>query len=147
MKIILLGFSAFFISQLTMKAQENLNYQKPSREILELVDYDRAPSVSMDEKKEYMVLSYQNTYKTLDDLNQEELQLGGLRINPVTNISSSMTYLVNLKVRKVMDQDLMQVQGLPSNPRIANLAWSPDEKKMAFTNTTSKQLNSGCSIL
>jgi dipeptidyl aminopeptidase/acylaminoacyl peptidase len=137
MKIILLGFSAFFISLLTMKAQENLNYQKPSREILELVDYDRAPSVSMDEKKEYMVLSYQNTYKTLDDLNQEELQLGGLRINPVTNISSSMTYLVNLKVRKVMDQDLMQVKGLPANPRIANLAWSPDEKKMAFTNTTS----------
>ncbi|MEI6143471.1 MAG: hypothetical protein WCP85_29615, partial [Mariniphaga sp.] len=92
MKKIILGLSALLISQLSMKAQENLNYQKPSREILELVDYERAPSVSMDEKKEYMVLSYQNTYKTLEDLNQEELQLGGLRINPVTNISSSVTY-------------------------------------------------------
>ncbi len=120
-----------------VKAQENLTYQKPSREILELADYQRAPGVVMDDKKEYMIFTYQNTYKTLDDLNQEELQLAGLRINPVTNISSSQTYLNNLKVRKFLDQNLIQVQGLPANPRIANLTWSPDEKKVAFTNTTS----------
>ena len=119
-----------------VKGQENLTYQKPSREILELFDYQKAPGVIMDEKKEYMVFTYQNTYKTLDDLNQEELQLGGLRINPVTNISSSVTYLNNLKVRKFLDQNLIQVQGLPSNPKITNLTWSPDEKKIAFTNTT-----------
>jgi hypothetical protein len=41
----------------------------------------------MDTKKEYMVLVYRNTYKSLSELNQEELRLGGLRINPVTNIS------------------------------------------------------------
>ena len=48
-----------------------------------------------------MLLSYRNTYKTLDDLNQTEMKLGGLRINPVTNISSTVTYINNLKIRKL----------------------------------------------
>ncbi len=134
-KIVFIVISLIMV-HLSVKSQENLDYQKPSPEILELVDYERAPSVMMDEKKEYMVFTYQNTYKTLDDLNQEELQLGGLRINPLTNISSSVTYIRNLKIRKFQDPNLIQVTGMPENPRITNLTWSPDEKKMAFTNTT-----------
>jgi dipeptidyl aminopeptidase/acylaminoacyl peptidase len=123
-------------------AQENLSYQKPSAEILALADYERAPSVSMDSKKEYMLLSYRNTYKTLDDLNQEEMRLGGLRINPVTNISSTVTYISNLKIRKIATKDETQVAGLPQNTRLSNISWSPDEKKIAFTNTT----NSGVEL-
>ena len=48
-------------------AQENLTYQKPSKSILDLADYERAPTVSMDTKKENMLLLYRSTYKTLDD--------------------------------------------------------------------------------
>ena len=127
---------ALFLSQVSLNAQENITYQKPPKEILELADFERAPSVQMDEKKEYMLLTYRNTYKSLADLTQEELRLGGLRVNPITNISSSMSFINNLKVRKVQDKDETQVKGLPENPRIANLAWSPNEKKIAFTNTT-----------
>lgn len=118
-------------------SQENVSYQKPPKSILDLADYERAPSVSMDTKKEYMLLSYRNTYKTLDDLNQEEMRLGGLRINPVTNISSAVTYINNLKIRKVSGKDEIQVSGLPQNAKLTNVAWSPNEKKIAFTNTTS----------
>ena len=123
------------ISALTF-AQENLTYQKPSAEILALADYERAPSVSMDSKKEYMLLSYRNTYKTLEDLSQEEMRLGGLRINPITNISSTVTYINNLKIRKIKDKVEMQVSGLPKNALITNVSWSPNEQKIAFTNTT-----------
>jgi dipeptidyl aminopeptidase/acylaminoacyl peptidase len=118
-------------------SQENLSYQKPSKEILELADYQAAPSVMMDNKKIWMVLTYKNTYKSLDDLNQEEMRLGGLRINPKTNISSTLTYINNLKIRKIKDKNEIQVNGLPENPKIAYLNWSPDESKIAFTNTTS----------
>jgi dipeptidyl aminopeptidase/acylaminoacyl peptidase len=140
MKKIFFGLIALFFAQTTLKAQENLSYQKPSKEIMELFDYQKAPGVLMDEKKEMLVFTYTNTYKTLDDLNQEEMQLGGLRINPVTNISSSVTYINNLKVRKIQEQDAVQVQGLPTNPRITNLTWSPDETKIAFTNTTNNSV-------
>lgn len=119
-------------------AQENITFQKPSKPILDLADYQRAPSVSMDNKKEYMLLTYRNTYKTLDDLNQEELRLGGLRINPVTNISSTVTYINNLKIRKISDKNELQVKGIPENAKITNVSWSPSENKIAFTNTTKK---------
>ena len=123
-------------------SQENLTYQKPSKSILDLADYERAPSVSMDTKKEYMLLSYRSTYKTLDDLNQEELRLGGLRINPTTNISSTVTYINNLKVRKISGTNEVQVTGLPNNPKISNILWSPNDKKILFSHTT----NSGVEL-
>ena len=133
--LLLFLFSCFSLN--IAFAQENLTYQKPSASILALADYERAPSVSMDSKKEYILFTYRNTYKTLDDLNQEEMRLGGLRINPITNISSSITYTTNLKIRKVTDKTETQVSGLPENARITNISWSPNEKKIAFTNTVS----------
>jgi dipeptidyl aminopeptidase/acylaminoacyl peptidase len=131
-----LRFLAFLLIAAPAVAQENLTYQKPSKEILDLADYDRAPSVAMDSKKQYMLLSYRNTYKTLDDLNQEEMKLGGLRINPITNISSTVTYINNLKVRKISGKEEVQVSRLPQSAKIANISWARNEKKIAFTNTT-----------
>ncbi|MBB4805352.1 dipeptidyl aminopeptidase/acylaminoacyl peptidase [Chryseobacterium defluvii] len=130
--ICLLAFLNFY------EAQENITYQKPSAEILKLADYERPPSVSINNKKDWIVFSYRPTYKTLEDLSQQEMKLGGLRINPVTNISSTVTYSNNLKVRKLNDKSEVQVKGLPANPRITNMSFSPDEKKLAFTNTTGK---------
>ncbi|MCU0438743.1 MAG: prolyl oligopeptidase family serine peptidase [Raineya sp.] len=118
-------------------AQENVTYQKPSKEILEIADFENAPSVLMNNKKEYMILSYRNTYKSLEDLNQEEMRLGGLRINPITNISSTVNYVNNIKIRKIKDKAEIQVQGLPQNPKITNYAIAPNDQMLAFTHTTS----------
>jgi dipeptidyl aminopeptidase/acylaminoacyl peptidase len=130
--ICLLAFLNFY------DAQENINYQKPSAEILKLADYERPPSVLMNSKKDWVVFTYRPTYKTLEDLSQNEMKLGGLRINPVTNISSSMIYSNNLKIRKLHDKNEIQVKNLPSHSKIAYISFSPDEKKLAFTNTTAK---------
>jgi dipeptidyl aminopeptidase/acylaminoacyl peptidase len=130
--ICLLAFLNFY------DAQENITYQKPSAEILTLADYQRPPSVLMNSKKDWVVFTYRSTYKTLEDLNQQEMKLGGLRINPVTNIASTVTYFNNLKIRKITDKNETQVKNLPSEVKIAYLSFSPDEKTLAFTNTTSK---------
>jgi len=128
-------FLVFCFLASSISAQENLTYQKPSAAILALADFERAPNVSMDSKKQYMLFSYRNTYKTLDDLNQDEIRLGGLRINPVINIGSAINYISNLKIRKVTNKAETQISGLPENPRITYITWSPNEKKIAFTNT------------
>ena len=132
-KLILIVIALMALSK--NKAQENLAYQLPPKSILQLADYERAPQVSIDTKKEYLLLNYHSTYKSLEDLNQQEISMGGLRINPITNISSSVNYINNLKVRKVSAKEPVQVKGLPANPRIAFITWSPDETKIAFTNT------------
>ncbi|MTG99272.1 MULTISPECIES: prolyl oligopeptidase family serine peptidase [Myroides] len=137
MKLVKTSLLSLFLIT-SMYAQENITYQKPSQEILELADFERAPSISIDYNKEYMLLTYRSTYKTLMDLNVNEMRLAGLRIDVNTNISSTVTYIENLKVRKVKDTKEVQVKGLPTNPRITNLSWSPDQSKIAFTHTTEK---------
>lgn len=117
-------------------AQEDITYQKPPQEILDLVDFQRAPSISMDSKKEQIVFMFRNTYKTLAEISEEEMRLAGLRINPKTNISSTVTYVNNIQYRKFKDKNPVQIKGLPENARLSNFAWSPDESKMAFTHTT-----------
>jgi hypothetical protein len=36
----------------------------------------------------------------------------------------------NIKLRKINNE--IQVSGLPANPRISNISWSTNEKKIAF---------------
>ena len=117
-------------------AQEKLTYQKPSEEILELVNAPLAPSVLINDEGNYMVLLYRDYYKTIAELSETELRLAGLRINPKTNIGSRTNYYNNVIVKKIGDNEGAQVKGLPENPRLANFNWSPDQSKIAFTNTT-----------
>ena len=117
-------------------AQENLPYQKPSQEILELVDVPLAPSVILNNDNSVMLLLYRDAYKSIEELSQEELRLGGLRIDPAKNIGSRTTYYNNLKIRFVnsKNKDAKQVTGLPDNPRLSGFAWSHDQSKIAVLN-------------
>ncbi len=94
-------FIAIILGLTFAVAQENLNYQQPPKEILELVDVQLPPSVVITENGEYMVMLYRDAYKTIAELSEDELRLGGLRINPVTNSGSRTTYYNNVKVRKM----------------------------------------------
>jgi len=126
------------LSVVGVNAQENTMYQKPPKEILDLVDVPRAPWVLLDADNENMILLFRDSYKSIEELSQEELRLGGLRIDPKTNIGSRVTYYNNLKIQNLKKgNDVVQVKGLPSKPKLANFGWSPDQSKMAFTHTTS----------
>ena len=136
-KLIYLSFLLFIFSA---NAQENLSYQQPPKEILDLVDVERAPGVIIDENRDYMILLYRDAYKSIEELSQEELRLGGLRIDPKTNIGSRTTYYNNLRIRniKVKNSEVINVEGMPEDPKLANLSTSPDQKMMALTNTTAE---------
>lgn len=116
-------------------AQESLEYQTPPSEIMELVDAPLAPAVIIDSKGDQVVLLYRDQYKSIAELSEKELRLGGLRINPKTNIGSRTTYYNNMKVKKASERDPRQVNGLPNNARLSNFRVSPDEKIIAFLNT------------
>lgn len=137
MKSIYYAVLCLFITNIY--GQDNLSYQKPPKEILDLVDVSRAPSVLLDDDKETMILLYRDSYKSIEELSKEELRLGGLRIDPKTNIGSRVTYYNNVKLKRLgkKNNDILQVKGLPQNPKLTNFNWSPDQTKIALTNTTS----------
>jgi len=116
-------------------AQENVTYQKPSKEILELAEAPLAPSIRIDNQGENIVFLYRSNFKSIEVLSEKEMRLGGLRINPKTNINSRQSYYTDVKVRIGRNGDESRVTGLPEKGRYANFSWSPNQKKMAFTNT------------
>ena len=46
-----------------------------------------------------MLLIYRDGYKSIADLSIKEMRLAGLRINPVTNIGSRVTYFNEVKIQ------------------------------------------------
>ena len=126
----------FFLMCANFIAQEKLTYQKPPKEILELVDAPLAPSVWIDSNGENVVLFYRDAYKSIAELSEPEMRLGGLRINPNTNIGSRTRFFNNLKVKKATEKDARQVLGIPENPRLSSFTISPNQKMVAFLNTT-----------
>ncbi len=131
-------FLLFALTAFSVNAQENIKYQKPSEEILNLVEFERPPSVLYDDQKNYMLFLYRDNYKSIEDLSAKELRLAGLRIDPATNIGSRVTYYNNVKIKNLKEKnaETKQVKGLPKNPKLSNASWSPDQKKVAITNTT-----------
>lgn len=138
----IISFS-FLLLFFGVQAQDELLFQKPSQAILQLADYERPPSISMDSKKIMVLFSYRDTYKTLEDLNQEELRLGGLRVNPILNISSTQSYVTNLKLRKLNDAlaEPIQIKNLPAKPRMTYVSWSPNDQFIAFVNMDESALS------
>lgn len=118
------------------EAQENVGYQLPHADILKLADAPLAPRLRMDSKSENMLFLYRSNFKSIAELSETELRLGGLRINPKTNIGSRQNYYTDVKVRNGRNSPNADVKGLPENGRFAYFSFSPDETKSAFTNTT-----------
>lgn len=134
-KFSILFVLSIFINQLVF-AQVDISYQKPPKEILELADAPQPPAAVIDDNGENIVLLYRNKYKSIAELSETELRLAGLRINPVTNTGSRNRYYNNITVMKVGEKQELQVKGLPEEPRLTNFVWSPQQTKLAFTNTT-----------
>lgn len=123
-------FVTYSFSQLEVK------FQSPPDEIRKLVDINPTPVMSIDKMNRFAVLFERNAFKGLDELAEEEIRLGGLRIDPVSNGESRKTYYKNLKVLELKTGQTKQVNGLPNNCRLSDFSMSPDGKLMAFTNTT-----------
>ncbi len=129
-------FSFLFLN---LFSQEDLSYQTPPKEILELIDVSLPPRVLVDERKRYMVYLYRDNYKTIEELSEKEMRLAGLRINPQKNIGSRVSYYNNIEISLIKNNkpQFHKVKGLPKNPRLSNIKWSPDQAMIAFTHTTS----------
>ena len=122
----------------SVKAQENVTFQLPPQEILQLADADMPPSISTDRKAENAFLSYRSRYKTINELSETELRLAGLRINPVTNINSRETFSERITFFDLKTSKEKTIAGLPAKGRFSNQSWNTSQSKFAVTNTTNK---------
>ena len=133
LSLFLSGIFAFSI-----KAQDNVTYQTPVKEISDLLLAKPTPFVSIDGKAEWMLLSERNTYPSVEELAMPEYRIAGLRINPNNFAPSRQSFINNFNLKNLRTGSSYIVSGLPSPLLAGSPTWSPSENKIAFTNTTQK---------
>ncbi|WP_293941711.1 MULTISPECIES: S9 family peptidase [unclassified Sphingobacterium] len=131
-----LCYGLLLLLSLKAQAQENITFQKPTSEILALADFIRPPQMKMSSDNKWMLFSYRATYKSLAELGQEEMKLAGLRINPRTNMESSTMFFEKIGLKRIGQQtEYTDFEGMPKIPSLSNFVFSPDNSRLAFTNT------------
>ncbi|MGF1669685.1 MAG: prolyl oligopeptidase family serine peptidase [Balneolaceae bacterium] len=130
-------FSSLILSTLLLLTVYETNlaqdgYQLPSQAMINLVDGDLTPSVSLSPNRNLMLMQEPPGLPSIEEVSQPELRLAGVRINPRTNGPSNLRYSTKLTVRNLTTGEEAEIKGIPDNPRITNVSWSSTNNHFAF---------------
>jgi dipeptidyl aminopeptidase/acylaminoacyl peptidase len=117
-------------------AAEDLAYQEPPREIVDIVDARRTPAALPSPGGDWLLLLERPPHPSIAQLAERELRLAGLRIRPANDGPSRTMPFLGMELLRVADGARRAVNGLPASPRIENVSWSPDGSRIAFTHAT-----------
>jgi dipeptidyl aminopeptidase/acylaminoacyl peptidase len=118
-------------------AEAQPGYRKPPREVLDILQAPPTPQVSVSPARDRLLLLQSERYPGVADLAEPMLRLAGLRINPANNGPHRPPRVVGLTLVNLADGKRQQVE-IPVKPHLGAVAWSPDGKQFAFTQTTPK---------
>ena len=122
-------------------AQDAVNYQMPPKEMADLLLAKATPTVSINSKADWMLLSTHDSYPSVAELAMPELRIAGLRINPDNFSPSRQSFTNAFTLKSVKTGQSFSITGLPQPLRAGNVSWSPDEKKILFTQTSQSRVD------
>lgn len=111
------------------------DYKIPPNVITSLIEADPQPSISFNEDGSLGLVLRRDGYQSIEDLAKDELRIAGTRLDPVRYTSSRMRYYKSFSLLNTKT-GLEYIVNYPSNGRFSFFQWSPDEKKIAYINTT-----------
>ena len=113
------------VSTALVNAQDAASYQNPPKVIADLLLAKPTPSVSIDGKAIWMLLSERNSYPTVEELGQPEIKVAGLRLNPNNFSPSRQTFINHFLLKNLKDNKVYSINGLPANLLAGSVTWSP----------------------
>lgn len=129
------------IAVMHVKAQEQITYKEPPREIYDLIMAQPVPSASIDDAGKWMLLLERNTFPSVAELAEPELRIAGLRINPNNFAQSRMVTIAGMKLKDINTLQEHAIAGLPENMCATSLQWNPSQTKIAFANLLSNRVD------
>ena len=117
-------------------AQDAINYQQPPKAIADLLLAKPTPTVNIDGKAEWMLLSDRNSYPSVEELAMPEYRIAGLRINPNNYSPSRQVFTNSFTLKNIKTGKTAAITGLPTPLFAGNVEWNPGQTKISFTNTT-----------
>ena len=139
MKHTFLFIASFFCFQIN--AQDAIEYKTPPAAIMNLATAKLSPSVSINDKGDWMLIIERSAMPTVEELAQPELRIAGLRINPNNFSPSRTTNAIGLTVKDIKTGQDFSISGLPTNLKAGNFQWSPNDDKIALTQTNADDID------
>ncbi|HEU5436717.1 MAG TPA: prolyl oligopeptidase family serine peptidase [Telluria sp.] len=121
-------------------------YQLPPAPLQAIVDAPRAPALSLSPRRDLVTMVATPALPSIVEVAQPELKLAGLRINPRTYSPSRFSFGSDLTLLDIATQKESRISGLPKSLRLADSAWSPDQKYLAFTHVNLAEKGNGAQV-
>jgi dipeptidyl aminopeptidase/acylaminoacyl peptidase len=109
-------------------------YQLPPKVVVDILDAKPLPSVTISPTHTVMALADRASMPTIVEMSQPMLRLAGTRINPRTTGPQRSQGILAITLKRVADGKEIKVT-VPLRPSLGNLAFSPDGRRLAFTQT------------
>lgn len=126
---------ALAISMFGAPVRAQAPYQKPPKEILDVMNAPTVPTGTVNSSGDYMLLYRAVGYPTIADLAQPMLRLAGLRINPLTSAQHNAPAFTGIILKRIPQGTEIKVP-VPADGRFGAPRWAPDGKHFIFTQTT-----------
>ena len=134
-RIVLLAFIFLALVFPSINPQAQTKYQKPPKQIMDVLDAPANPFVSVSPAKDKMLLATTTRYPSIAEIAEPMLRLAGARINPKTNAPHRTMRITSLTLRNIADGRETRIV-LPPNSRMGMPAWAPDGRHFAAMNVT-----------
>ena len=109
-------------------------YQKPPREILDVLDAPANPLAVVAPTRDRMLLARPVRYPSIAEMAAPMLRLAGARINPSTSGPHRGTKLASLTLKRLPEGSETKV-AIPPGAGLGMPVWAPDGKHFAVLNT------------
>ena len=121
--------------------QSEVTYQKPSKEILDVLNAPAPPVISVNPSKTHVLLMQRQLYPPIAELAESMQRLAGVRINPANN-GEHNPYIVitGLTLKSIQTGQEIKLT-VPLAARLSFPFWSPDGRKFAILNYTSRSVD------
>jgi dipeptidyl aminopeptidase/acylaminoacyl peptidase len=116
---------------LSQSAFADSGFKIPPKQLADLVDAPRQPSVMISADKQWVAILARPGAKTIEELAQAEEKLAGLRINADIFAPSRSSGYTGISLKHVDGAKQIEIKDLPAG-KIMSVNFSPDSQYLAF---------------
>lgn len=130
-----------FLSLAACWLSAEVTYQKPPKEILDVLNAPAAPTPSVNPPRTHILLLERRLAPPIAELAAPVHRIAGLRINPANNGQHAPAIVITGLTIKKVDGGAETKIAVPAGARLGMPAWSPDGRQFAILNYTASSVD------